>query len=66
MYSVRYELWSFTSFGNETLYYKEYINEELTRFAYIDGNTIDINEVDVSNSVLVDASEGLVPEWLRN
>lgn len=65
-YFLRYELWSFTSADIETLFYKEYINEDLTRFALSDGNTLEIAEVDLANSVLIDASEGLVPEWLRN
>lgn len=65
-YSLRYELWSFTSAGVETLFYKEYINEDLARFAYSDGNTLETSEVDLANSVLLDASEELVPEWLRN
>lgn len=65
-YSLRYELWSFTSANYETLFYKEYINEDLMRFAYSDGNTLEISEVDLANSVMVDASESLVPEWLRN
>jgi hypothetical protein len=65
-YSLRYELWSFTSTEYETLFYKEYINEELMRFAQTNGDTFDISEVDISNSILVDASDGLIPEWLRN
>ena len=59
-------MWSFTSAEVETLFYKEYINEELTRFTKSNGETIDISETDISNSILVDASEGLIPEWLRN
>jgi hypothetical protein len=65
-YSLRYELWSFTSAEYETLFYKEYINEELMRFSQTNGDTFDISEVDISNSILVDASDGLIPEWLRN
>jgi hypothetical protein len=65
-YCLRHELWSFTSANCETIFYKEYINEDLIRFAYSDGSTLEISEVDLANSVLIDASEALVPEWLRN
>lgn len=66
MYRMSYELWSYTLDQVETLFYKEYINGELTRFTDVTGVTVEIDEVSLLNSILVDDDVDLIPEWLRS
>ena len=61
-----YELWSYTADQVETLFYKEHINGELTRLTDVTGATVEIDEVNLSNSTLVDDHVDLIPEWLRS
>lgn len=65
-YSLRYELWSLDNSSYLENFYKEFINNEFTRFVSLKGQTIDLaDEFLFCTQIAIDLSPDLIPCWLK-
>ena len=65
-YKLRYELWSLDNSSYLEHFYREYINDEFTRFLSLTGEALDLDsEFQFCTHVAIDLSPDLIPDWLK-
>ncbi len=65
-YTLRYELWSLDNSSYLETFYREFVNDEFTRFVSLNGQTIDLSyEFDICTRIPIDLSPDLTPDWLK-
>ena len=65
-YTLRYELWSLDNSSYLENFYKEFINDEFTRFVSLNGQTIDLgDDFIICTQIALDLSPDLTPDWLK-
>ena len=65
-YTLRYELWSLDNSSYLENFYKEFVNDEFTRFISLDNKTIDLAyEFDICTRIPINLSPDLIPSWLK-
>ena len=65
-YTLRYELWSLDNSSYLENFYKEFVNDEFTRFVSLDNKTIDLaDDFLICTQIAIDLSPDLIPCWLK-
>lgn len=65
-YTLRYELWALDNSSYTENFYKEFINNEFTRFVNLKGQTIDLaDDFLFCTQIAIDLSPDLIPCWLK-
>ena len=65
-YTLRYELWSLDNSSYLENFYKEFVNDEFTRFVSLNGQTIDLSDdFIICTQIALDLSSDLTPDWLK-
>ena len=65
-YKLRYELWSLDNSSYLEHFYREFINDEFTRFVDLTGQTVDLgDDFIICTRIAIDLSPDLIPDWLK-
>ena len=65
-YNLRYELWSLDNSSYIENFYKEFVNDEFTRFVNLSGQTVDLaDDFIICTQISLDLSPDLTPDWLK-